>query len=118
MILGDAPYPIIDSLKQIGPQWHPVALHDLQDGERQFNKLKRSASASSRTSSRVLDDLREHDFANRRTEGSAPVAMYYSLTDRGASLCPVFDEMQEWVIEWSGAGREESAEGETVQSTT
>lgn len=50
-------------------------------------------------------------------EEDAPVATYYSLTDKGVSLCPVFDEIQEWATEWLDAEREESAEGETVQST-
>ena len=50
---------VIDSLEQIGSQWRLIVLHDLQDGEKRFNELKRSTDASSRTLSRVLDDLQE-----------------------------------------------------------
>ncbi|WP_129114581.1 winged helix-turn-helix transcriptional regulator [Halegenticoccus tardaugens] len=91
---------VIDSLKQIGSQWRLIVLHDLQEGEKRFNELKRSTGANSRTLSRVLDDLREMGFVDRRLEEDAPVATYYSLTPKGRSLCPVFDEIEAWAQEW------------------
>lgn len=91
---------VIDSLEQIGSQWRLIVLHDLQEGEKRFNELKRSTGASSRTLSRVLDDLAETGFVNRRLEEDAPVATYYSLTEKGTSLCPVFDEIEQWAQEW------------------
>ena len=99
---------VIDSLEQIGSQWRLIVLHDLQEGEKRFNELKRSTSASSRTLSRVLDDLGEMGFVNRRLEEDAPVATYYSLTEKGRSLCPVFDEIEAWADEWLDVGPAES----------
>ncbi len=93
---------MIDSLEQIGSQWRLIVLHDLQDGEKRFNELKRSTGASSRTLSRVLDDLRETGFVHRRVEEDAPIATYYSLTEKGRSLCPVFDEIEAWAERWLG----------------
>lgn len=116
MTLDDAPCPIIDSLKQIGSQWRLIVLHDLQDGEQRFNELKRSTGASSRTLSRVLDDLQETGFVNRRLEEDAPVATYYSLTDKGVSLCPVFDEIEEWADEWLDV-EHSSPEAEAAETT-
>jgi len=94
------PCGVIESLRQIGSRWRLVVLHDLQGGEKRFNELKRSTDANSRTLSRVLDDLQEQGFVERRLEEDAPVATYYSLTDKGASLCPVFDEIEAWADEW------------------
>ena len=94
------PCGVIDSLEQLGSQWRLVVLHDLQEGEKRFNELKRSMGASSRTLSRVLDDLQDLGFVNRRLEEDAPVATYYSLTEKGRSLCPVFDEIEAWATEW------------------
>lgn len=91
---------VIDSLEQIGSQWRLIVLHDLQEGEKRFNELKRSTGASSRTLSRVLDDLQETEFVTRRLEEDAPVATYYALTEKGTSLCPVFDEIEAWAEEW------------------
>jgi DNA-binding HxlR family transcriptional regulator len=41
-------------------------------------------------------------FVDRRLEEDAPVATYYSLTEKGASLCPVFDAIGDWAKEWIG----------------
>ena len=91
---------VVDSLEQIGSQWRLVVLHDLIAGEKRFNELKRSTDASSRTLSRVLSDLQDANLVSRRIEEDAPVATYYRLTEKGASLCPVFDEIEAWADEW------------------
>lgn len=91
---------VIESFEQIGSQWRLIVLHDLQEGEKRFNELKRSTEASSRTLSRVLDALQETGFVTRRLEEDAPVATYYSLTEKGTSLCPIFDEIEAWAEEW------------------
>jgi DNA-binding HxlR family transcriptional regulator len=97
---GQKPCAVIESLEQIGSQWRLIVLNDLQEGEKRFNELKESTDASSRTLSRVLDDLQEMDFVDRRMEEDAPVATYYSLTPKGESLCPVFESIEEWAAEW------------------
>jgi DNA-binding HxlR family transcriptional regulator len=91
---------VIDSLEQIGSQWRLIVLHDLQEGEKRFNELKRSTGSSARTLSRVLDDLQESGLVDRRLEEDAPVATYYSLTEKGESLAPVFDAIESWAEEW------------------
>ncbi|MFC7028100.1 winged helix-turn-helix transcriptional regulator [Halomicroarcula sp. GCM10025324] len=100
------PCAVVESLEQIGSRWRLVVLHELQNGERRFNELKRATDASSRTLSRVLDDLQETDFVQRRLEEDAPVATYYTLTPKGHSLCPVFDEIEDWADEWLAQGPE------------
>ncbi|MBX0294022.1 winged helix-turn-helix transcriptional regulator [Haloarcula nitratireducens] len=99
----DGPCALVESLEQIGSKWRLVVLHELQGGERRFNELKRATDASSRTLSRVLDDLQEMEFVERRLEEDAPVATYYKLTPKGESLCPVFDEIECWAGEWLAA---------------
>jgi DNA-binding HxlR family transcriptional regulator len=93
------PCPVVETIQQIGSEWRLVVLHDLHDGEKRFNELKRSTDASSRTLSRVLDDLAELDLVERRVESDAPIATYYSLTPKGSALCPVFDEIENWAVE-------------------
>ncbi len=97
---SDDACPVIESIEQVGSKWRLVVLHELQNGERRFNELKRATDASSRTLSRVLDDLQETGFVDRRLEEDAPVATYYRLTPKGESLCPVFDEITAWAEEW------------------
>ncbi len=100
----DGPCAVIDSMDQIGSKWRLIVLHELQTGEQRFNELKESTGASSRTLSRVLDDLQELGFVERRMEADAPVATYYSLTAKGGSLCPVFDAIESWADEWVDIG--------------
>ncbi|SEQ37562.1 winged helix-turn-helix transcriptional regulator [Natrinema salaciae] len=92
--------PVIASLEQIGSQWRLAVLHELLNGEQRFNELKRSTGANARTLSRVLDDLGETGFVERRIEEDAPVATYYSLTAKGESLEPVFSEIECWAGSW------------------
>jgi len=91
--------PIVEAVEQIGSEWRLLVLHDLQDGEKRFNDLKRSTGASSRTLSRVLDDLEGTGLVNRRVE-ERPIASYYSLTEKGTALCPVLDELGDWADDW------------------
>ena len=92
--------PVVESIEQLGSEWRLLVLHALQDGEQRFTELKRSTDANARTLSRVLDDLEEAGFVERRLEEAAPVATYYSLTPKGRSLCPVFGEIEAWADEW------------------
>jgi DNA-binding HxlR family transcriptional regulator len=91
--------PVVETIQQIGSEWRLIVLHDLREGEKRFNELKRSTDASSRTLSRVLDDLADLDLVERRVESDAPIATYYSLTEKGGALCPVFDEIEAWANE-------------------
>jgi len=94
------PCGVVESLEQLGSKWRLIVLNDLQDGEKRFNELKRSTGASARTLSRVLDDLEDLEYVDRRLEEESPVATYYSLTEKGRSLCPVFDAIDDWAAEW------------------
>jgi len=91
--------PTVEAIEEIGSKWRLVVLHDLHESEKRFNELGRSTGASSRTLSRVLDDLEETGLVNRRVEDK-PIATYYSLTDKSRELCPVFDELENWADEW------------------
>jgi len=102
----ESPCPVVDSLEQIGSRWRLVILHELLNGESRFNELKRETDANARTLSRVLDDLQETGFVHRRLEEESPVATYYSLTDKGESLAPVFEEIEGWAHEWLAECRE------------
>lgn len=96
---GKDPCPVIDLIRQIGSEWRLIVLYDLQGAEKRFSELERSTGARPRTLSRVLSDLEETGFVDRRVEEASPVATYYSLTEKGASLCPVFAAMEAWVDE-------------------
>lgn len=94
------PCSIIESFEIIGSKWRLIVLNDLQGDEKRFNELKRSTDASSRTLSRVLKELEESGLVSKRTEEDSPVATYYSLTEKGYGLFPVFEQIEEWAEDW------------------
>ena len=96
----DSVCPVVESIDQIGSRWRLAVLHELQKGEHRFNELKRATDANARTLSRVLEDLGDLGFVDRRIEEDAPIATYYSLTPKGRSLEPVFDEIECWAGSW------------------
>jgi DNA-binding HxlR family transcriptional regulator len=105
--------PVIEAVEEIGSKWRLIVLYDLQDGEKRFNELKRSTGASSRTLSRVLDDLEDGGLVNRRVE-DRPIATYYSLSEAARQLCPVFEELESWANEWVLDEAEAAAVDEAV----
>lgn len=90
---------VVEAVEEIGSEWRLIVLSDLLGGEKRFNELKRSTDANSRTLSRVLDDLEDGGLVDRRVE-DRPIATYYSLTEAGRHLCPVFQELEAWADEW------------------
>jgi len=91
---------VVKAVDEIGSEWRLIVLHDLVNAdEKRFNELKRSTGANSRTLSRVVEDLEEAGLVERRVQ-EKPIASYYSLTDSGASLCPVFNELEDWADEY------------------
>ncbi len=91
---------LVEAIEQIGSEWRLIVLEDLTDGEKRFNELKRSTDASSRTLSRVLDDLQEAQLVRRRVEDD-PLATYYCLTEKGEALEPVFECLEAWAEDWA-----------------
>jgi DNA-binding HxlR family transcriptional regulator len=92
---------VSEAFDQLGSNWRLRVLHALhENGELRFNELKRETDASSRTLSRVLEDLQEFGLVTRRLEEATPVATYYSETQKAKDLCPVFSAVDEWADEW------------------
>jgi len=92
--------PTAEAMDVVGTEWRMNVLHDLQNGEMRFNELKEATGASSRTLSQTLDALMDAGLVDRRMEEASPVATYYSLTEKGEALGPVFDELDAWAREW------------------
>jgi DNA-binding HxlR family transcriptional regulator len=95
--------PVSKAFEQIGSKWRLVVMHCIhKHGEQRFSELQKTTSAESATLSRVLDELQEFGFVDRRLE-DRPIATYYSLTVKGQSLAGVFDEIEAWANEWTTA---------------
>lgn len=92
--------PVVRTLNRVGTQWRLNILYSLQGSELRFNELKRSTGARSKTLSEALDALTEEDLVIRRTEAADPIAVYYTLSEKGETLVDQLDGISEWAVEW------------------
>lgn len=90
--------PVTSTALLIGKKWHTVVLHRLlANGPLGFNALKEEVGGiSSKVLSDVLEDLEAKRLIDREIVNEKPVRVEYSLTEVGASLEPVIQEMAEW----------------------
>jgi DNA-binding HxlR family transcriptional regulator len=75
--------PVVRTLDIVGTTWRLQVLYALDGVELRFNELKRATEGRSKTLSDALEVLEEHDLVARRMEADAPVAVYYTLTEKG-----------------------------------
>jgi DNA-binding HxlR family transcriptional regulator len=95
---GDDWCAVTCTMDLIGNKWHPVIIHRLlRHGSLRFNKLATEMDAiTNKVLSQSLDDLEEKEIVERTIVSEKPVAVEYSLTERGESFEPVIDALEEW----------------------
>ena len=95
---GDEWCAVTCAMDVIGKKWHPVIVHRLlQHGALRFNELSEEVGGiTNKMLSQSLEDLEEKELLDREIVSEKPVAVEYSLTERGRSLEPVIDSLEEW----------------------
>jgi DNA-binding HxlR family transcriptional regulator len=95
---GDDWCAVTCAMDVIGKKWHPVIIHRLlQHDALRFNELSEAAGGiTNKMLSQSLGDLEDKDLVNREIVSEKPVAVEYSLTERGQSLEPVINALEEW----------------------
>ncbi|ERG94287.1 helix-turn-helix domain-containing protein [Haloquadratum walsbyi] len=90
--------PITSTATLIGRKWHTVVIDRLlEDGAMGFSELQSAVGEiSSKVLSDVLEDLEEKKLVDRDIVSEKPFRVNYSLTERGAALQPVVEEMNNW----------------------
>ena len=95
---GDDWCAVTCAMDVIGKKWHPVIIHRLlQHDALRFNELSEEvAGITNKMLSQSLEDLEEKDLVDRDIVSEKPVAVEYSLTERGQSLEPVIESLEDW----------------------
>jgi DNA-binding HxlR family transcriptional regulator len=79
----------------IGSKWTALLVHDLSEGPRRFSELEHSCSGiSPRTLAERLRTLEHDGLVLRRSYAESPPRVEYELTEKGAALLPIIDEMR------------------------
>jgi DNA-binding HxlR family transcriptional regulator len=92
--------PVVRTFDAVGTTWRLQVLYALDGEELRFNELKRATEGRSKTLSDALEVLQEHELVARRVEADAPVAVYYTLTEKGRAFLESLDGLEQWAIEW------------------
>ena len=95
---GDEWCAITCTMDVIGNKWHPVIVHRLlEHGPLHFNQLADEIGPiTNKVLSNSLQNLEESGLVDRTIVNDQPVAVEYSLTNRGRSLEPVIDALAAW----------------------
>src|SRR5579862_1290790 len=88
---------IAAAMEIVGSKWTALILRDLASGPQRFCGLEKSVgSINPRTLSKRLDDLEQHGIITKQNYPEVPPRIEYALTDKGADLIPVLQQMAAW----------------------
>ena len=99
--MTDPSCPVCRTAEIISGKWTLLLIRDLAEGSRRFCELERSLEGiSPRTLSLRLRALEEHGIVERHTFPEVPPRVQYALTDKGAALVPLIEDMRNYGRRW------------------
>jgi len=89
----------------VGAKWTVLIVHELSEGARRFTQIEHScAGISPRTLAERLRWLEAEEIVVRHSYAESPPRVEYELTEKGAALLPLIQEMRRFGHEWLGCG--------------
>lgn len=88
------------AMEIISKRWVGLILFDLLNGEKRFSEMETDLPISGRLLSDRLKMLEKENIVKRTIYSEFPVRIEYSLTEKGMSLKPVIEEIQNWANDW------------------
>jgi DNA-binding HxlR family transcriptional regulator len=93
--------PVCRTADVISGKWTLLVIRDLAGGSRRFCELERSLEGiSPRTLSLRLRTLEAEGIVERTTYPEVPPRVTYGLTEKGADLVPLIEDMRRYGIRW------------------
>jgi len=84
----------------LNQKWTGLIIYQLLSGPQRFCNIESSIGVSGRVLSERLKDLENEGIIKREVYPETPVRIEYSLTDKGQSLKPLMDEIENWSQQW------------------
>jgi DNA-binding HxlR family transcriptional regulator len=104
----DETCPVCRTAEIVCAKWTLLLIRDLAAGRSRFCELERSLEGiSPRTLSLRLRALEEEGIIERQTFPEVPPRVEYALTDKGAALLPIIEDMRIYGERWIVQGRED-----------
>lgn len=84
-------------MEVLGGKWKLAILNKLAGGSQRFGQLKRAMPAiTQRMLTRQLRELEDDGLVRRTVYAQVPPRVDYALTDVGASLLPLMEQLDAW----------------------
>ncbi len=81
----------------VGRRWNGLILQALHEGCTSFSEVSRyAAGLSDAMLSRRLRELESDELITRTVIDARPPSVQYQLTEAGASLAPILDQLTSW----------------------
>jgi DNA-binding HxlR family transcriptional regulator len=104
----DATCPVCRTAEIVCGKWTLLLIRELAEGRSRFCELERSLEGiSPRTLSLRLRALEEEGIVERQTFSEVPPRVEYALTEKGAALLPIVDDMRVYGERWIVQGCED-----------
>ncbi|HJZ49459.1 MAG TPA: helix-turn-helix domain-containing protein [Roseiflexaceae bacterium] len=85
----------------LGKRWTGMIIFVLLAGPRRFSEIAEQIEVvSDRMLSERLKELETAEIIERRVYPDTPVRVEYRLTEKGQSLAPVIEAIQQWSHQW------------------
>lgn len=85
------------TLDVIAGRWKPSILYELKDGPKRFSELQAAIEGvSGQALTLQLRQLEADGIISRTVYGEAPVRVEYKMTECGAQLSDVMEQMDAW----------------------
>jgi DNA-binding HxlR family transcriptional regulator len=93
-----------EAVELVGRRWTGAILRVLMDGALRFSEIAQAVpELSDRLLSERLKELEAEGIVARTVTPDTPVRIDYRLTERGADLTKVMDELGRWAERWATA---------------
>lgn len=87
-------------LQVIGGKWKPLILQQLKNNKQRFGQLQRLIpEINKQMLTKNLRDLEQNGVVIRTVFAEVPPRVEYTLSEKGQSLIPVLERMEQWGTE-------------------
>lgn len=88
------------AISLLSQRWTGLIIYQLLSGPQRFSELTDIIGISGRLLSERLKNLEIQGLVTRTVYPETPIRIEYALTEKGQSLKPVMDEIQNWSQVW------------------
>jgi len=93
--------PLTRAIGSIGNKWKPLIVHVIRHRTIRFGQIDAFIPMITRkVLAEQLKELEEDGIINRVAYKELPPRVEYSLTEKGLSLLPIVDQIQDWYIKF------------------